>query len=60
MLREDVLRLLDDWRSNPQSGHAAITAVTLAEWIQLLGGLVARLGQPVAATVEAARVPWWR
>ena len=60
VLREDVLRLLRDWRTSPWGGHAARTAVTLAEWIQLLGGLAARLDQPVAVTVEAARVPWWR
>ena len=60
VLREDVLRLLRDWRTSPWGGHAALTAVTLAEWIQLLGRLAARLDQPVAVTVEAARVPWWR
>lgn len=60
MLREEVLRLLRDWRTNTGGGRAAITAVTLAEWLQLLGALAARLDQPVAATVEAARVPWWR
>jgi hypothetical protein len=53
VLREDVLRLLCVWRMSRGGGHGALTAVTLTEWVQLLGGLAARLDQPVAATVEA-------
>jgi hypothetical protein len=30
------------------------------EWIAQLGVLAAGLEEPVAAAVEAARVPWWR
>jgi hypothetical protein len=59
-LREAVLRLLRGWQTNPEGGRAAITTVTLAEWINLLGRLTASLERPVAATVEAAQVPWWR
>jgi uncharacterized membrane protein YccC len=59
-LREAVLRLLGDWQAKPGKARAAITAVALAEWVHLLGRIAARLEEPVASTVEAARVPWWR
>jgi hypothetical protein len=54
-----VLRLLGDWRARPGEARAAITVVALAEWVHLLGRIAARLEGPVAATVEAAQVPWW-
>jgi uncharacterized membrane protein YccC len=59
-IRDAALRLIRDWKADPGSGRAAITAVTLSEWLQLLSQLVAGLEQPVAETVAAARVPWWR
>lgn len=59
-LRQVMVRLLQDWRADPGDAHAAVAAVTLAEWIQLLRRLALTLDQPVNTTIEAARIPWWR
>ena len=46
---------IESLRTRPR----VITGVT-REWIEQLGVLAADLEEPVAAAVEAARVPWWR
>jgi hypothetical protein len=59
-LRGAAVARLRHWQAVPADGPAAIAAVTVAEWIELLGRLVAGSQEPVAALVEAARAPWWR
>jgi hypothetical protein len=59
-IRAANLRLLRDWRTRAADVRTAIMAVTLAEWLQFLNQLTAGLEQPVAATIQAARIPWWR
>ena len=59
VLHQAALTCLQHWRDDPAGGRAA-SAVVAGEWIQLLGALTADLAEPVAAAVEAARVPWWR
>ena len=59
-LRDASLTCLRLWRDGPARGRSAIAVVSAAEWLEQLGELAADLEEPVAAAVEAARVPWWR
>jgi uncharacterized membrane protein YccC len=59
-VRDAIVRLLRAWAARATDGHTVIAAVTLAEWLQFLSRLTAGLEPPIAATIEAARVPWWR
>ena len=59
-LHRAVLRLLQHARADRGDNHALIAMITLAEWIQLLSRMALTLEQPVTATIETARIPWWR
>jgi hypothetical protein len=59
-VRAAIVRLLHAWGARATDGHTVIAAVTLAEWLQFLGRLAAGLEPPITATIEAARVSWWR
>jgi uncharacterized membrane protein YccC len=59
-LRDASLTCLRLWRDDPAYGRSAIAVVSAAEWLGQLGELAADLEEPIAAAVEAARVPWWR
>jgi uncharacterized membrane protein YccC len=60
VLHEAALTCVRRWRDDPAGGRAAIAVVVAAEWIGQLGALAADLEEPVAAALQAARVPWWR
>jgi uncharacterized membrane protein YccC len=60
LVRDAIVRLLQAWGARATDGHTVIAAVTLAEWLQFLSRLVVGLEPPIAATIEAARVSWWR
>jgi uncharacterized membrane protein YccC len=60
VLREAALTCLRRWKEDPAGDRAAIAVVVAGEWLQQLGALATDLEEPVAAAVEAARVPWWR
>jgi hypothetical protein len=60
VLHETALTCLQRWRDDPAGGRTAIAVVVATEWIGQLGALAVDLEEPVAAAVEAARVPWWR
>jgi uncharacterized membrane protein YccC len=60
LVRDAIVRLLRTWAAGATDGHTVIAAVTLAEWLLFLSRLTAALEPPIAATIETARVPWWR
>jgi uncharacterized membrane protein YccC len=59
-LRDAAVGRLRQWQDEPAGGPAAIAAVGVAEWIEVLGRLVAGAQAPVADLLEATRAPWWR
>jgi uncharacterized membrane protein YccC len=59
-LRDAAVGRLRQWQEEPAGGPAAIAAVGVAEWIEVLGRLVAGAQTPVADLLEATRAPWWR
>jgi hypothetical protein len=60
VVRAATIQLLRGWRAQTVSAQTALGAVTVAEWLQFLSRLAAALEQPVTATMEIARIPWWR
>jgi uncharacterized membrane protein YccC len=60
VLREVSLRCLGGWRDEPDFERSAIALVAVAEWVEVLDKLLARLHEPVSDVVAASAVPWWR
>jgi uncharacterized membrane protein YccC len=60
VLREVSLRCLGRWRDEPDFERSAIALVAVAEWVEVLDKLLARLHEPVSDVVAASAVPWWR